>query len=338
MTIEEAYNKLVDRLEYINEELSIYPNIKTVEGRAYHIGTIHQHVREAAQIIADYQKQLHPINQDCIGVLNPSSHTHIAGETKSTIAEADYKSVWTIEKFFEETRKSQKTDEIVLDNQNIDLLCDLIDKNYTYVPDGFSNKIDFHQLFTNAATKDGGIRITMYAQQETIKYLTKTHKHVAKESLIPPSIAGEAKEPWTLESTFEAMRYSLGSETIKINQEWQNEICLLIKQWYTIKPNKVGIDFTWWMSSLKNTSGETVLSRETQELFLIYLNHNYDNNRKAVGVPYPHSADEAKSDYEVKPLGDLTAFHIASEPATNSETVRHTYGSDPATADKTNKQ
>jgi hypothetical protein len=83
MTIEEAYNKLVDRLEYINEELSIYPNIKTVEGRAYHIGTIYQHVREAAQVIADYKKQLHPINQDYIGVLNPSSHTHIAGEAKS---------------------------------------------------------------------------------------------------------------------------------------------------------------------------------------------------------------------------------------------------------------
>jgi len=75
MTQEEAYNKLVGRIEYVNDEFSIYPTLKTIEERAYFIGKMHQHIMEAAQVIADYKrskKETPTINKE---------DTPIAGET-----------------------------------------------------------------------------------------------------------------------------------------------------------------------------------------------------------------------------------------------------------------
>jgi hypothetical protein len=172
MTLQEAYNKLVDRINYVNGELSNYNNLKTGEEKAYFIGLMHQHVMEAAQVIADFKKQLPPTNQDCVGVSNPSSDTPIAGEIKTT---------WTIEKFFEETRKSQKSDDIVLDRDNIALLCELIDKNYIYMEDRITGRIDFYRFFIYPENHEGVTILDTHDQVRIIKYLAKTHKHVANE-------------------------------------------------------------------------------------------------------------------------------------------------------------
>jgi hypothetical protein len=177
MTLQEAYNKLVDRIDYVNGELSNYNNLKTGEEKAYLIGLMHQHVMEAAQVIADFKKQLPPTNQDCVGVSNPSSDTPIASEPESNSIEGEIKTTWTIEKFFEETRKIQKSDDIVLDRDNIAILCELIKKNYIYLHK-FEHQINFYEFFTYQANRIGETTVKMYDQLKIIKHFDKHYKHV----------------------------------------------------------------------------------------------------------------------------------------------------------------